>query len=38
MKGIERIAPLFETEKQLAFDRDFLSGWEHYDLWDSIEI
>ena len=38
MKGIERIAPLFTTEKQLAFDRDFLSGWEHYDIWEEIEM
>lgn len=38
MKGIQRIDYLFETEKQLAFDRDFLSGWELYDTWDEIEM
>lgn len=38
MKGIQRIDYLFETQKQLAFDRDFLSGWELYDTWDEIEM
>ena len=38
MKGIERISYLFETQKQLAFDRDFLSGWELYDTWDEVEV
>ena len=38
MKGIERISHLFETQKQLAFDREFLSDWELSDTWDEVEI
>lgn len=38
MKGVDRLDHLFETEKQLGFDRDFLSGWELYDTWDEVEV
>lgn len=38
MKGVERINALFTTEKQRAFDKDFLSGWEEYDVWEEIEV
>lgn len=38
MKGIDRIGHLFETQNQLAFDRDFFSGWELYDTWDELEV
>ena len=38
MKGVDRIAPLFETDKQKEFDKDFLSGWENYDVWQEIEV
>lgn len=38
MKGVDRIGHLFQTEKQLSFERDFLSGWEKYDIWEEIEV
>jgi acyl dehydratase len=38
MKGIEKLDHLFETEKQLNFDRDFLSGWELYETWDEVRV
>ena len=38
MKGVRRIEPLFQTEKQISFEKDFLSGWEHYDVWEEIEV
>lgn len=38
MENIDRLDALFETEKQRAFDRDFLAGWEHYDIWEEIEV
>jgi acyl dehydratase len=38
MKGSERLAMYVETEKQRRFERDFLTGWEEYETWDTVEI
>jgi acyl dehydratase len=38
VNGVDRFGHLFETEKQRSFDRDFLSGWEKYDIWEEVEV
>lgn len=36
--GPTRIEPYVETQKQRAFERDFLAGWERYETWDGVEV
>ena len=36
--GPTRVVPYLETEKQRAFDRDFIAGWAGCETWDSVAI
>jgi acyl dehydratase len=36
--GPERLEPYLETERQLAFERDFLAGWERLETWDGVGV
>lgn len=38
MSGARRVERYLETEKQRAFESDFLAGWERYETWSEVEV